>query len=131
MQSTSIPPLGEVRSGSVYQARTLRWMDVVDDINVHAQRMMHVKQPIPQGGAFKLYPNPNNGMMILEYMVKEGVSGVFSIYDVSGRMVKQQNLNSGTNKVEIDASNLNAGAYYYTVKVNGDRMKAEKLIIVR
>ncbi|MEI6489131.1 MAG: T9SS type A sorting domain-containing protein [Bacteroidota bacterium] len=115
---------------AVYQARTLLWIDVVDDLTV-APKSLKPKHPISSSGMFNLYPNPNDGNMVLEYQIQTNDSGVLSIYDVSGRLVNQKTLNSANNKVNIDATSLNAGAYYYNILVNGNKVKADKLIILK
>ena len=69
--------------------------------------------------------------MTLEYVLKEGENGLLSVYDVSGRMVKKQTLSSNDSKAEVNATNLNAGAYYYLINVDDKKVKAEKLIIIK
>ena len=80
---------------------------------------------------FKLYPNPNNGNMILDYKIADGQAGIISIYDVTGKLLNSHTFNSSSTSLSIDASILNAGAYYYDVKVEDKRVKADKLIIVK
>jgi len=122
------PALG---GNSVYMARILLWIDVQDDITLQTRSVHHRIPPPNEEKVFKLYPNPNNGSMTLEYSIGNSDVGVFSIYDISGRLVKQVTLNYSENKTVIDATELNAGAYYYTIKVNDGKVKAGKLIIVR
>ena len=46
-------------------------------------------------------------------------------------MVKQQLLNAQNNMAIIDATELNAGVYYYSVKDGTNDPKAQKLIILK
>lgn len=117
---------------AVYQARTLLWIDVVDDLTVTPKSLKpKPKHPTAVSDAFNLYPNPNNGNMTLDYKLSENETGVISIYDVTGKLLKSNSFNSNNNSLSIDASRLDAGAYYYDVKVGDRRAKADKLIIVK
>ena len=80
---------------------------------------------------FKLYPNPNNGSMTLEYKLTSTETATFIIYDVSGRLVKQQTLSSENKTAIINAFELDAGAYYYDIKVGESKVKSDKLIIIK
>ena len=77
----------------------------------------------------KLYPNPNNGNMTLEYNLNG--TGLFTIYDVSGRLIKQQLLTSENTTATINAAELDAGVYLYEIKVNDKKVKIDKLIIIK
>ena len=103
----------------------------IDDVTVRDCTNDGVEEIAEDKMHFNLYPNPNNGNMVLEYQIQTNDSGVLSIYDVSGRLVNQKTLNSANNKVNIDATSLNAGAYYYNILVNGNKVKADKLIILK
>ncbi len=79
----------------------------------------------------KLYPNPNDGNMTLEYNITEIGVAMFIIYDVSGRIVKEQTFNTENKKTTINAESLNAGLYYYTITINGNRKTSNKLVIIK
>ena len=115
----------------------------IDDVNVHEYsplidscctcNVSHlgVGELEDEKRKFKLYPNPNNGNMILDYKIADGQAGIISIYDVTGKLLNSHTFNSSSTSLSIDASILNAGAYYYDVKVEDKRVKADKLIIVK
>ena len=69
--------------------------------------------------------------MTLEYKLVTDESATFEIYDVAGRLVKQQLLNAQNTIANIDATILNAGVYYYKIKTENKQEKAEKLVIVK
>ena len=55
------------------------------------------------------------------------------VYDSNGAVVKElTNLDYsvGTHKVEFDASSLNSGIYYYTLKA-ADWQKAKKMMLMK
>ncbi|MEI6487474.1 MAG: T9SS type A sorting domain-containing protein [Bacteroidota bacterium] len=80
---------------------------------------------------FKLYPNPNGGIMTLEYKLAEEEIGNLSIFDVTAKLISRYNFTSNNTSLQIDESSLNAGAYFYEIKVNGNKVKMGKLIIVK
>ena len=102
----------------------------IDDVSVVDCTDMGVPQ-LTDAKDFKLYPNPNDGNMTLEYSIDGKESGLFTIYDVSGRLVKQQSLNPENNLAIITAEELSAGAYYYTVTIADRKVKSDKLIIIK
>ncbi len=117
---------------AVYQARTALWIDVNDDKTVdHIKRLkqhgVHQEKPF----VFKLYPNPNNGNMTLEYKLEEKEDGVFGIYSIQGKAIKKYTLNTNNTSINIDQSQLAAGAYFWGVKVNEKLVKMDKLIIIK
>ncbi len=116
---------------SVYQARVLLWIEVPDTATVSQNRAPIHRTEKPKQSNFKLYPNPNNGSMTLEYALEGSNNAIFSIYSMDGKLVKQQALNSDNKTASIDAGTLNAGVYYYTVKEGDKNTKADKLIIVK
>ena len=80
---------------------------------------------------YKLYPNPNDGNMTLEYSIEGNKTGLFSIYDMTGRLVKQQTLVAENKTTLVNAVELSGGAYYYVIKVENEKVKSDKLIIVK
>ena len=86
---------------------------------------------LEKSSSFKLYPNPNDGNMTLEYNIEETGMVVFSIYDITGKFIKQQPLNLQNKKETISAAELNAGVYYYTITINNNRKETNKLIIIK
>jgi hypothetical protein len=80
---------------------------------------------------FKLYPNPNNGEVKLEYTLKQNEKGIFILYDVTGKRIDQLILNSETTSINLNENSLQAGIYFYTVSVNSKPVKTEKLVIIK
>lgn len=59
----------------------------------------------------KVYPNPAQHNLTIEYSsIPEGVKDL-SIYNLSGQLLKQQSLNTNQEKAEVNISNLTAGRY--------------------
>jgi len=108
----------------------------IDDVNVHCcscDSLDHtgINELSKSSDAFNLYPNPNNGNMTLDYKLAENETGVISIYDITGKLILSYPFNSSGTSIKIENAQLNAGAYFYQVKVNDRKVKMGKLIIVK
>ncbi|MEI6488817.1 MAG: T9SS type A sorting domain-containing protein [Bacteroidota bacterium] len=80
---------------------------------------------------FKLYPNPNNGDMTLEYKIENYQCGMLNIYDLPGKLIKSNNFCGINSSLKIEVNNLNNGVYYYEVKVGDKRVKTDKIVIIK
>ncbi|HEX8517876.1 MAG TPA: T9SS type A sorting domain-containing protein [Bacteroidia bacterium] len=83
------------------------------------------------GVAYNLYPNPNNGEMVLDYELSEGQSGSFTLYDITGRVISTYNLISTNTSLSIKEDELVNGIYFYTVRIDGQIKKSNKVIIMK
>ncbi len=63
--------------------------------------------------SFKLFPNPNNGNMTIEFHLN-AAKGVLQIYDVAGRIVDSYNLPREQNQFIINNSTIENGLYFYS-----------------
>ncbi len=81
---------------------------------------------------FYLYPNPNNGNMILNYgYLTETDNGILTIYDVVGRSTTSYLLDNKATQLQINNDLLNNGTYCYRVTINGMEVKQDKIIIIK
>lgn len=69
--------------------------------------------------------------MQLEYELAEKETGVFMIFDLSGRKVKELNLLTGKHIMEVNGTELETGIYYYKVIINENVVKSDKLMIIK
>lgn len=71
-----------------------------------------------------LYPNPAEEEMNVSIYLEEGDELSISMMDINGKIVfaDQKNLNSGTNYLKYDVSDLSSGMYF--VSVNGKKLNA-------
>lgn len=81
--------------------------------------------------AYKLYPNPNNGTMQLEYRIQEGEVGEFVLFDLTGRLINNYKLYSNNTILYINEQELKNAVYFYTINVNGLTAKTGKLVIIK
>ena len=80
---------------------------------------------------FSVYPNPNNGRMMITYGLKEGETGMLSVYTTIGELVLQRALTMESNLMEIDILNISSGIYMLDIQVNGERKFTERLSILK
>lgn len=77
---------------------------------------------------FRIYPNPSNEMITMEYHLEEGSSGEFEILDATGRIVLRSNVGNKSGSMKIDISHLDCAAYMYRLIRNGVICYTGKLI---
>jgi hypothetical protein len=75
-----------------------------------------------------LFPNPTEGKITVQSYLLSNSSSI-ELYDVSGRLVRKERLNSLSGKAEINLGDLNAGAYFYTVYFDAISFNKGKLLI--
>ncbi len=75
-------------------------------------------------------PNPANGFAQVFLNSTESLNGVISLFDITGKMVFQQNvaLSKGANTLQLDLTEYNSGLYLLTTQW-GNRVFQSKLII--
>lgn len=72
------------------------------------------------------YPNPFSGLCHIDYGLAEDAHVSISLYDVSGRKLKQihnGNMDAGVHSIQIDQEKLESGIYYYRMEVVGTDSK--------
>jgi hypothetical protein len=78
-------------------------------------------------------PNPFTGTTIVNYTVASQSDVSLELHDVMGKMVlraDQGDRATGAHQLTIDATDLAAGAYYYSLVVDGERL-TRKMIVTK
>jgi hypothetical protein len=78
-----------------------------------------------------VYPNPVKDIAKVSVNLKQSANVSVELTNLVGQQVmslNKGNMNAGTQQFSIDASSLNAGVYFITVKVNGQKY-TQKLIV--
>lgn len=74
------------------------------------------------------YPNPaSTNNVTITYSIPQ--KGELVMYDLVGKQVKNYVLDANKNQLVANVSDLNSGVYFYAVKVNGEAIKTERLIV--
>ncbi|MDA7501755.1 T9SS type A sorting domain-containing protein [Chitinophagales bacterium] len=81
---------------------------------------------VNESSKLHIYPNPTSGRFYLEFSQTPHSEVAISIYDLSGRMVQQENTTERLNKLDI--STLTAGIYSIQVQL-GTELFSHKLAV--
>lgn len=79
-------------------------------------------------------PNPFSSVSTINYELAKSAPVVLSVYDVTGSKVAEQNEGTqmaGSHSVTVNAANLSAGVYYYSLKVGDNTSTAMKMVVVK
>lgn len=79
---------------------------------------------------FKVYPNPNNGLVTVDLNIENANAAIIMIYDANGKIVyHNSSVNAVNSKMQIDLSSEAAGMYF--IKVVTDSFTASKTFSIR
>ena len=148
----SIAKTGKVEGNVIYTYAANQYMDYVAVIppilNANDfQQFLHVwkvyyiisgieAEEVSIAKDFKLlhnYPNPFNPVTNIQFSLQNDAKVKLSIFNTKGELVvdlKNEKLKKGSHSVSFDATKLNSGIYFYTLKVN-DRSESKKMILVK
>lgn len=88
---------------------------------------------------FQIYPNPNDGNMMLDFSLDATDKGDITIYDIAGKLIYKYELNASATQIIIShpstalraGSGFNNGIYFYRIKVNNKIVKNDKIVIIK
>ncbi len=84
-----------------------------------------------KAASLKVYPNPVTANANIELNITKGKEAVVMVFDMSGRMVFNQKVNSlmaGKNKLTFNLSGLLSGTYIIAAQVPGEKVLTNTLI---
>ncbi len=77
-------------------------------------------------------PNPFSDLTVIEFSLDQSVEVDFNIYNLLGKVVhvKTLNANTGTNRIELNAStlNLSPGIYLYSLTIEGQSVTRKMVV---
>lgn len=80
---------------------------------------------------FQNYPNPTSDMTTIKYALENASTVSFEVMDVTGKVITSSyegNKTEGLHTIELNTNSLNAGVYFYSVIVNGNRLTKKMTI---
>ena len=80
-------------------------------------------------GYASIYPNPNNGAMVLDYVID--ADGTLDILDANNKLVARYKVNAKEQKMEINNEQLVNGVYVYRLMVKNEIIKTDKIVIIK
>ena len=76
------------------------------------------------------YPNPVLNNLTINYSIDKNVeNGTLDLYDVLGQKISTYNLSDNKGRLNINVSDLNAGVYFYSIKIDDKAIKTERVIV--
>ena len=76
------------------------------------------------------YPNPASNVVSFDYnMPFDAQSASVAIYNMMGQEVIRQDVNVGGSRMSINVSDLTDGVYFYSLIVNNQAVKTNKLVV--
>lgn len=85
--------------------------------------------PLQTAQNIRVYPNPANNMVTVEYKGMEGISHQFMLFNALGQLVRSVTLPQGQSSLQLPLGNLSEGIYWYAIPGTPDA--SGKLIISR
>jgi hypothetical protein len=79
----------------------------------------------------RVYPNPNKGMMTLEYQLGEGEKGILEVFSLIGQRVYAQGLRAESSRTTVELSDVTSGIYMIRIVVDGRLRLSEKMTILK
>jgi trimeric autotransporter adhesin len=74
-------------------------------------------------------PNPFDNSTTIKYFVPDNTDAKIIFYDMFGNLLKSFNITeNGNGHLNIDAINLSAGAYAYSLSIRGKIVDTKKMI---
>lgn len=82
------------------------------------------------GSISEIYPNPATNFVNLDFNLTPSVKQAkVRVINLLGSVVKEADIERGTNQMKLDISGLDNGVYFYSVIINGDTYKTKKLVV--
>lgn len=80
---------------------------------------------------FKLYPNPSNGQIEINYHLNASDKAELLVYNAMGKLISTYQIDSVAKQSTAIDLQLSEGIYFCRIKVNGRIVKIEKLVVVK
>jgi hypothetical protein len=101
----------------------------IDGVSVYDVATLGIEQVVGNNGQVIVYPNPNNGSMMLDYTIKDDAR--LEMTDITGNLVGIYNLPATGTNLQIQNNNLQSGMYLYRVISNNIIIKQGKIVVMK
>lgn len=75
-------------------------------------------------------PNPFNQTTVIRYKIPAGANAQLNVYDAAGAMIKTMRA-SESGMSQINAGELKAGTYTYTLVIDGKQIASKKMVMLK
>ncbi|NJO24824.1 MAG: T9SS type A sorting domain-containing protein [Bacteroidia bacterium] len=115
---------------AVYTARVMLRLFVDDATgNYYNFRVAATSETLTP--SVEVFPNPANNQITITGHYTETDVVVFSLYDLTGRLMLTEQLKTGNGTLNLDLGAVQPGAFLYQITVNGAVTTTDKLVIAR
>ncbi len=89
----------------------------------------HIKV-VPANHLFAAYPNPASNQLNIPFQVLDNQLVTIQVLDVTGKVIVEKNIeaNIGMQTATLDINECPAGLYFYTMKVDGQKLSTRKFL---
>ena len=117
---------------AVYSARVMLRIDAFNNMNNREGNFANDEKSLDiENSLVRIYPNPNNGNMTVEYTLDSDSTAVLQVFDITGKKFAEYQLMSGQTAISISEAALKNGVYFYQLLINGELISTDKIIIIR
>lgn len=122
---------GHAYNGTDFDLTTIKYSQCYSAAHLKSLELSNDENVIPLLNTFKLYPNPNDGSMTIEYSLdyEEGANLVFC--NIQGVEVCSFKLSANSNIAWINSNELEDGLYFYKLFSRDNLLIRGKVIIVK
>ena len=100
-----------------------------DTVTVYVQQYTTGIKQLVNDAKINLYPNPNNGTMLIEYNIVN--DALMEISDVTGNSIANYKLSAINSKLEVKNNDLADGVYLYRIFNNNGLLKTGRIVIMK
>jgi hypothetical protein len=118
-------------------ANTLSYRLRQVDFNDHSQYspVVFIDNIIPENySVLQNFPNPFNPSTIIKYQIPQNSFVSLKVYNSLGQetaTLVNGMVNAGSYEVQLNASNLSSGVYYYVIKAGNNFVQTKKMILMK
>jgi hypothetical protein len=116
-----------VAGNAVYMARVMLSIDAIDTETYSAKSVIQSNSLLFE--QLKLYPNPGNEFIHYQLPILENEIGNVRIFDVSGKIITEWEVNNEKTIGSVDVSKYSKGIYLFELNLNNGKSIVKKLVI--
>lgn len=137
LRTAVIPPMYETQSIYLAFQHNANDMDVLylDEITVVESPLgINENSFVNSVKVLQNNPNPFNNISTINYELEKNAAISLVVFDLTGNKIieqKEGNQSAGKHNLKINAANLSAGVYYYSLTVGSASTGAMKMVVIK
>jgi hypothetical protein len=76
------------------------------------------------------YPNPTKDNLTIKFNDAIATDGSIEIFGIMGNLIYNSAISKGISELQLNVSGINSGLYFYTIKVNNNKLTSGKITII-